>query len=428
VTSQVEQFLRFITASPSPYHAIQQARQLLNHRGFQELQEADIWPCVAGGAYYVVRDGKSIIAWRQGMTSPVEAGFRIAAAHSDSPALKLRPNTGSHDRAGRWLKPDVYGSALVHTWLDRDLRPTGVVLHRADDGSIVRTLVDLDDLILRAVSLAPHLKADKKSTQLAIDVEKDLLLLFAAEGDPQAVLRERLAAAARIKADAIIGHDLFLADVHPAATTGAKNELISAPRLDNLFSSWCALVELADLPSEGETTRVAAIFDAEEIGSTTWAGARSTLLGAVLDRIVARTSDGDPEAIHRSRARSILASLDMAHAEHPAYAGTIDPDHVPLINGGIAMKGGSRGNYAIAPHAAAAFEDACRAAGVPLQRFMYRCDHGGGSSVGPLLTSLFGIAGFDLGAPLLAMHSIREVAGTLDLDHCRRAVSIFYRS
>ncbi len=400
---------------------------MLRKGGFREVDETEGWNCEAGGSYFCIRDGKSIVAWRQGMGSPVEAGFRIVAAHSDSPALKLRANQGDHGRDANWLKPDLYGSLLLHTWLDRDIRPVGAVFHSPRAGVVERTLVDLDDLVVRACSLAPHLRKDKTSPALTIDKEDDMLVLYSVDGRLEEDLHARLAKAAGVEQDSVAGFDIFFAAVEPAAIIGAEKELISGPRLDNLFSSYCALKALIDLPAQGSATRVAAIFDAEEIGSQTWTGARSTLLSSIIDRLVGKHNDSDPEASHRARSRSILASLDMAHAEHPAFGATIDPDHVPKLNGGVAMKGGSRGNYAIAPHAVARFTDACRRNDIPLQSFMYRCDHGGGSSVGPIASSALGIPGFDLGAPVISMHSIREVGGVQDIDYCERTLGVFYQ-
>jgi aspartyl aminopeptidase len=91
VSHPAESFLRFIDRSPSPYHAIAEAAAMLTAAGFVPLTESESWSLAPGGAYFVVRGGKSLIAWRQGAAPPAEAGFRLVAAHSDSPVLKLRP-------------------------------------------------------------------------------------------------------------------------------------------------------------------------------------------------------------------------------------------------------------------------------------------------------------------------------------------------
>jgi aspartyl aminopeptidase len=105
----------------------------------------------------------------------------------------------------------------------------------------------------------------------------------------------------------------------------------------------------------------------------------------------------------------------MAHARHPGFATASDPHSVPVLNKGLALKSGAQGNYAIDRASEAWFTAACEEAGVPLQGFMYRVGHRGGSSVGPLVSGAMGLRGVDVGAPMLAMHSIRELAGARDV-------------
>ena len=421
------ELINFIDSSPSPYHAVEQCKKMLLRGGFSELDERSAWHCTPGGAYFVVRDGKSLVAWRQGMQAPVDAGFRIVAAHSDSPCLKVRPSPKLMTGDANWLKPDLYGSLLLHTWLDRDVRPTGAVFYRTASKSVETKLVDLDEMVFRACSLAPHLRKDKLNPAFQIDRERDMIMLHSTGSQDSGAFVSALASAAGVEADALVGYDLFFADIQSSRVIGARQEFLSAPRLDNLFSTWAALSTIVALPSQSTRTAVVAIFDAEEIGSQTWAGARSTLLDSVLTRTTESYGDKGAEMSFRARANSVLASLDMAHADHPAHGETIDPDHVPAMNEGIAIKGGSRGNYAIAPLATSRFVEACERENVPLQKFMYRCDHGGGSSVGPISSSALGIAGFDLGAPLVSMHSIREVAGVRDISLCQAALNTFYQ-
>jgi aspartyl aminopeptidase len=414
-------FLAYIDASPSPYHAIAEAASLLTAAGFTPLAEADRWALQPGGAYYVVRGGKSLIAWRQGTATAAEAGFRFVAAHSDSPVLKLRPRPDLDAKGVRLLAAEVYGGPLLNTWFDRELKLAGAVW--CGGAAIVRHLVDLK-LPVRLVSLAIHLKADKGSDSFALDREKDLAV-FVGQGDKPGfdLVRAAIAEAAGGDPGPILSIDLSLGDAAPAVRLGAEGELISAPRLDNLFSAYTALTALIE-STAAEPTLGAIVYDAEEIGSQTYTGARSNFVESVVDRIVG----GGSEEVLRAKARSLLVSADMAHAEHPSFTTATDPLTVPRLNGGLAVKTGVQGNYAIGPAAEAWFFKVCEEAGVPLQRFRYRCDHGRGSSIGPMATAGLGIAGIDVGAPMLAMHSIRELAGTKDLDASIRAFAAFYAS
>ena len=50
-----------------------------------------------------------------------ERGFRILAAHTDSPCLKLKPNAPAPMANYSQWGVEVYGGVLFNSWLDRDL-------------------------------------------------------------------------------------------------------------------------------------------------------------------------------------------------------------------------------------------------------------------------------------------------------------------
>jgi aspartyl aminopeptidase len=422
MTAAADRFLAFLNKAPSPYHAVVEAAALLLAAGFVEVDEAGRWQLEPGKGYFVIRGGKTIVAWRQGTGVAAEQGLRIVVAHTDSPTLKLRPRPDRTVRSQRYLTTEIYGGPLLYSWLDRDLKLSGALY--CGESAITRVLVSLDHLPVRAVSLAIHLRQDKASDSYSFDREKDFALVI---GDGEATGLELIAEAARTELGRdpgpLLSLDLEVTDADPARRIGAGGTLISAPRLDNLFSCYTALVALLAQPVATPWTQMVALYDSEEIGSQTYTGARSNTVDAIIHRLVAATSEDD---IWRAKARSVVISADMAHGEHPAFLSATDPDHVPELNNGLALKSGSMGNYAIAPAAEAWFSLLCQKAGIPLQRFRYRCDHGRGSSIGPIMTTNLGITGIDVGAPMLAMHSARELAGTADVDYTIAAFAAFF--
>lgn len=418
--------LRFIAASPSPYHVIRASLELLEAAGFERLEEADRWSLTPGKAYYCVRGGKTILAWRQGRGAPAEAGFRLLGAHSDSPVLKLRPNPAKSSKDAALLTTEIYGSPLLHTWLDRDLMLAGRAYYR--DSSATTAFADfmLPELFVRAISLAPHLKQKDRIDGVKINLQTDLYLtLGGAEADSVETLNSRVAEKIGIEAGDLLSLDLSLADTVPPRLIGAGEDFISAPRIDNLFSAFCVLQSLVEADGAGDASRIAVIYDAEEIGSQTWTGARSNVLEGLLVRLN-KSAGGDEEDLLRAKARSLFLSADMAHGEHPSFPDATDPDHVPRLNGGLAIKASGKGNYAIGHPGVAYFEAVCADAGVNLQTFAYRGDHGGGSSVGPFVSTQLGLCGVDVGAGMLAMHSIREMAGARDVAACIAAYKAFF--
>lgn len=416
-------FLNFLNKSSSPYHAVAEAVAALVAAGFTELGEADRWQLEPGKAYFVVRGGKAIVAWRQGAGAAAEEGVRIIVAHTDSPVLKVRPRPDMQARSLRYLTTEIYGGPLLYTWLDRDLKLAGAVY--CGDKKVERVLLDFDRLPVRAISLAIHLRQDKGSDTYTFDREKDFAVVVGdGEKDGQTLIHE--AAAEQLGRDPgpILSFDLELTTREPARCIGDGQGLISAQRLDNLFSCYTALSALLESKAAPWTTAVA-LYDSEEIGSRTFTGAQSNTMDGILHRIVAAGGTAE-EDIWRAKARSVVVSADMAHGEHPAFVSATDPVHVPELNKGLALKSGAMGNYAIAPDAEAWFSLICQSAGVPLQRFRYRCDHGRGSSIGPIMTTVLGITGIDVGSPMLAMHSARELAGAADLGYATRAFAAYF--
>ena len=415
-----DDFLAFLHQAPSPYHAVAEAAARLGAAGFSHLEEAGAWQLEPGKGYFVIRGGKTIVAWRQGAGVAAEQGLRIIVAHTDSPTLKLRPRPDMTARAMRYLTTEIYGGPLLYTWLDRDLTLSGALYCGETD--ITRVLVCLDHLPVRAVSLAIHLRQDKGSDSYSFDREKDFALVIG-EGEKSGLDLIADAAKAQLGRDPgpILSLDLEVTDATPARRIGNGGALISAPRLDNLCSCYTALTALLAQPVTTAWTQMVALYDSEEIGSQTYTGARSNTVDGIIHRLV-----GAEEDVWRAKARSVVVSADMAHGEHPAFAAATDPQHVPELNKGLALKSGSMGNYAIGPGIEAWFSLICKKAGVPLQRFRYRCDHGRGSSIGPIMTTNLGITGIDVGAPMLAMHSARELSGAGDIDHAVAAFAAFF--
>ncbi|MFB6259670.1 MAG: M18 family aminopeptidase, partial [Thiohalorhabdaceae bacterium] len=87
-----QDLLAYIDASPSPWHAVANAAAQLEGRGYRRLAEDEPWQLEPGGAYYVVRDDSSLIAFRIGKGALTRGGFRIVGAHTDSPGFRVKPN------------------------------------------------------------------------------------------------------------------------------------------------------------------------------------------------------------------------------------------------------------------------------------------------------------------------------------------------
>jgi aspartyl aminopeptidase len=417
--------LAFIDASPSPFHACATAAARLDAAGFTELREGDAWPAGTGHRY--VRRGGSLVAWATADGHGPSTPFRIIGAHTDSPNLRVKPHPDAGQAGYRQVAVEVYGGALLNSWLDRDLGLSGRVVVRGAGAPEAR-LLRIDRPLLRVPQLAIHLDGDIREKGLRLNPQQHLSPIWGL-GDPEpGGFTTLVADAVGAARDDVLAWDLMAHDLTPSTLAGADDELISAPRLDNLCSSWAGLEALLAVSGRGGARDVAipvlVLFDHEEIGSTSDRGAASSLLPTLLERISTGLG-GTREDLFRGLASSVCASADMAHATHPNYADRHEPGHRIALNGGPVLKVNSNLRYATDGASGAAFVLACEQAGVPYQRYAHRSDLPCGSTIGPITAAELGIPTFDLGAPQLAMHSARELCGAADPAHYAAALGAF---
>lgn len=423
--SEAQGLVEFIDASPSPFHAVETAARLLRDAGFEQLDEAAIWPR-GPGRRFVVRGG-SLVAWVQDDSHRAADGFRIIGAHTDSPNLRVKPNPDTGAAGYRQVGVEVYGGALLNSWLDRDLGLSGRVSLRTDAGARVQ-LVRVDRPLLRVPQLAIHLDRGVNDSGLKLNPQQHLVPIWGVGSTAEGSFKRFLAAELDVDPDDILAWELMAHDLTPSTLLGVDEELLSAPRIDNLASCYAATRALEELLSRSGSgpVPVVCLFDHEEIGSQSAQGADSTMLPAVLERICLGAGC-DREGFLRSLARSLCASVDGAHATHPNYTDRHEPQHQIRINGGPVLKVNSNVRYATDAIGAGAFTLACEQAGVPLQRFVTRTDLPCGSTIGPVTAARLGVPTVDVGMPQLAMHSARELCGSADPAMLVRALTAFLR-
>ncbi|MDT5257774.1 MAG: aspartyl aminopeptidase [Mycobacterium sp.] len=404
----------FIDASPSPLHVCATVAARLVDAGYAELGETDRWPDEPG-RYFTVRAG-SLVAWN---SDGPDGPFRIVGAHTDSPNLRVKQHPDRLVAGWRVVALEPYGGAWLNSWLDRDLGISGRLSVR-DGAGISHRLVRIDDPILRVPQLAIHLAEDRSSVTL--DPQRHVNAVWGVAGQRGSFV-DYVAERAGVAARDVLAADLMTHDLTPSTVIGADADLLSAPRLDNQASCYAGLEALLAAEPRGFLP-VLVLFDHEEVGSSSDHGAQSNLLGTVLERIVL-AAGRDREDFLRRLPASLLASADMAHATHPNYPERHEPSHPIGVNAGPVLKVHPNLRYATDGRTAAAFELACRQAGVALQRYEHRADLPCGSTIGPLASARTGIPTVDVGAAQLAMHSARELMGAHDVAGYSVALQAF---
>lgn len=464
----------FINASPSPFHAVAECERRLAAAGFERRSERDAaWEVKPGGKYYVTRNQSAIVAFAVGGKYKPGNGFSIAAAHSDSPCLRVKPVSTLSKAGYLSIGVETYGGGIWATWFDRDLSVAGrVIVARPDGSGHDSKLVRIDRPICRVPTLAIHLdrtvnEAWKVNTEshlppvLATAVKAKLeepapsdaaaAAAAAAPGTGGAGTRHHsglvrlLAEELGCAPEAVKDFELCLYDTQAAAIGGLYKEFVYSPRLDNLCMTYCVTQGLIDSlsPSAGAggassgggagkeastsapavplaedpNVRIIASFDHEEVGSASVPGAGSNMLEDVITRLTA-----SPALVPAAIRKSFLVSADMAHAVHPNYSGLHEENHRPAMHGGVVIKNNANQRYATSAVTAFLFRQLALGAGVPLQNFCVRQDMGCGSTIGPIVATRLGLRTVDCGVPQLSMHSVREMCGTEDVAH---AVTFF---
>lgn len=403
-----KELIQFIEKSPTCFQAVATMKEILEQEGYSELKERDKWNLEKGGHYFVTRNDSALIAF----AIPQEGlkGFRIMASHSDSPSFKIKDNPEMAVE-NKYVKLNVerYGGMLCAPWFDRPLSVAGRVVVKEND-TFVTKLVDVDRDLLMIPNLAIHMSR-QANEGYQYSAQKDMLPLYG-EIAAKDTFMETIAQAAGVKAEDILGHDLFLYNRQKGCIWGAQEEFLSIGRLDDLQ---CAFASLKGFLG-GEKKEYAAlhcVLDNEEVGSSTKQGAASTFLYDVLVRMVCGLGM-DYEDYLRALADSFMISADNGHALHPNYTEKADPVNRPVLNQGIVIKYSGNQKYCTDAVSAAMFKDLCSQAEVPYQTFTNNSDIPGGSTLGNISNTKVALNSVDIGLPQLAMHSPYETVGVKD--------------
>ncbi|CEP60669.1 aspartyl aminopeptidase LALA0_S01e16270g [Lachancea lanzarotensis] len=459
------EFVKFLNASPTPFHAVQNIKDHLSEHGFEQLKEENPWEnsLQTGKGYFVTRNDSAIIAFYVGSQYVGGNPFAIVGAHTDSPVLKIKPISKKTNEKYDLVGVECYGGGIWHSWFDADLSIAGRVVYREDTANgyqLISKLVDLKKPLLKIPTLAIHLDRDVNQ-KFEFDRENQLLPLAGLQakqagkdGDEdqhscsqaqedsffsiKSVLQRHhrdlvdlVAKDLQIQSEQIEDFELTLYDHKPSCLGGLHDEFVFSGRLDNLtscFTGMHALTEAEDDDDSNDASssaiRMLACFDHEEIGSSSAQGADSNFLPSVMERLATPTLgsgahdafSGERDLLKIATRKSFFLSSDVAHAVHPNYASKYEVNHKPMIGGGPVIKINANQRYMTNTPGLVLVKALADLAKVPLQLFVVSNTSPCGSTIGPIIASKTGIQTLDLGNPILSMHSIRETGGSDDLE------------
>ncbi|KAJ7591171.1 peptidase M18 [Mycena floridula] len=435
-------FLSFVNASPTAYHAVANASARLEKVGFRKLRERDNWESElkAGGKYFFTRNQVALIAFTLPKHWQAGTGMSVVATHVDSPNLRVRPISKKINAGYLQVGVETYGGGIWHSWLDRDLSLAGRVIVADGSGSFSSRLVKIERPVLRIPTLAIHLDRNVNES-LKFNQETEFVPILglvqsklnsadqgtiparasSVQENHHSSLLSLLSGELSVAPEEIHDLELALYDTQPSVLGGIENEFVFSPRLDNLYSSFCALEAMAEssATSDGNVNCIC-LFNHEEIGSVSSSGAESNLLPMLLNRL-----SPTAQSLAESISRSFLISADMGHGVHPNYTSKHEENHKPVLNGGVVIKTNAKQRYTSDAISSFLLKQMIEKKGGKVQEFEARNDMACGSTVGPHISTI-GLRSVDVGCAMLSMHSVRETAGTHDLERYIALFSTFF--
>ncbi len=411
----------FLKRASTPWHTIALLQEKLKKKGFRALSETQPWSLEAGCAYYCNKDDSALIAFRCPEDMAKEPRGLWIASHVDSPGLRPKPKPIIEKEGFQLLDVEVYGSPLLHSWIDRDLKLGGRLIFRKKGKAEIHSRLWTAPYKLCIPQLAIHLNREVNKEGFKLNAQNHIFPLLASKGGTGDFWNSLYAG---LKEDEeLLDFDLTLFDSTEPSFLGMTGEFLQASRLDDLAMVHASLKALAEenvKPHKNQITGCM-FFNHEEVGSGTINGADSFLFQGFLERLYTALGKSRIEMM-AILGRSFLISADMAHALHPQYPEKHDKLHKPLLNGGPVIKWNENARYTTTGKTAAQFRLWAADAGVRVQDFSSRNDLSCGSTIGPVTSCRLGMPALDVGNPMLSMHSLREMAGVL--DH-RRMIQIF---
>lgn len=417
---RTKRFMDFIDHTPNSFCCIKNLKQILESYGFTELYENEDWDNLkSDGKYFVIRNDSSLITFK--MTSHnIKTGFNITAAHTDSPSFSIKPSPERYENGYLKLNIEGYGGMINYSWLDRPLSIAGRVI-TLNNQSYNKHIVNIDRDLLVIPSQAIHINREVNE-KCSLNPSVDMLPIFSLDKDY--TINDIVADFLKTKGEIfekICDYDMFLYNRDKAKIVGVKDELLLAPRLDDLASLYPAIYSFLN-SQNSNSINVFCAFNNEEIGSMTAQGADSTFLLDVLTKVSVSAQIDLLSALRNS----FVVSADNAHAIHPNYPSKSDPTNKVYLNKGVVIK--HHPNYTTDALTSSMFKGLCDEASVPYQDFACRSDMKCGATLGGINQRHLGVDSVDIGIPQLAMHSANELIGTKDVLFMYKALVEFYNT
>ncbi|MCI8483905.1 MAG: M18 family aminopeptidase [Lachnospiraceae bacterium] len=424
----VQELFHLLENGTSAVMVVKEAEEQLKEAGFEEMKFYQAWGLTEGGKYYMKHHDTTLFAFTIGEKRSYRESIRIGAAHTDFPCLRIKPNPDIVTEGYAQINVEVYGGAILNTWLDRPLSISGRVALQSEDVLHPKMRqIDLCRPLMAIPNLAIHMNREVNKG-IELNKQTDMLpILGLLEGELEKdhMLLHFLAKELQVEPEDILDFELWVYCTEKPQYFGLQEEFILSPRLDNLTSVQALLTGLINSSCK-EGLNLIALFDHEEIGSRTKQGAGSLLLLNLIEKIgesLGKTSAQIRENLYQA----LFLSVDVAHGLHPNQSKKMDLTNKPVLGKGLCIKEASAQSYATDCEAVAIVEQICRKEKIPYQKFVNRSDLPGGGTLGAIASAILPVRTVDIGVPLLAMHSAVETMGAADMKSLTDLITAYFQ-
>ena len=434
IFAYADEYKKFLDAAKTEREATTLAVSMAERAGYTPYTFGD--DLKPGDRRYFVNKGKGIYLFRIGTAPLSEVGFRILAAHIDSPRIDLKQNPLYEDSGMSFFKTHYYGGIKKYQWTALPLALHGVIV-RADGETVTVSIgEDAGDPVFYINDLLPHLGQEQAQQPLGKAISGESLNLLVG-GIPVADGKEGEAIKLNVlrllnekygvKEEDFLSAELSAVPAERARDVGFDRAFISAYGHDDRCCAYPALTALFGTEDTDKTIFVI-LADKEEIGSNGNTGMRCRLFSDLLDSISLALGENPAAVRHASH----CLSADVNAAFDPNFPEVYERKNSALISCGPAMSKftGSRGKSG-SNDASAEYVGFVRRlfaeAGVTWQAAeLGKVDIGGGGTVAMFIAEQ-NIDTVDLGVPVISMHAPYEVISKADLYALHQAFSAFCR-
>ncbi|NMA06243.1 MAG: aminopeptidase [Ruminococcaceae bacterium] len=430
--SYCDDYMAFLDLAKTEREFVKETVKLLESNGFSRYDNSEK---IGKGVYYNNR-GKSIIAVVKG-SRPLSDGFRMIAAHIDSPRLDLKPNPMYESDSLGYFKTHYYGGIKKYQWAAIPLAMHGTII--THDGNSVDIVIGEDDQdeVFCVTDLLPHLSGKAQDSRTAREVIKGEELNILIGSVP--VDDEKIKEPIKLNLMSILNEkygmiekDFVSAEIEfvPAFKSkyiGFDKSLIGAYAQDDRVCAYAALKAFLNTEMPEYWTMLV-LADKEETGSDGNTGLASSMIFEFV------TSISEKENVDRRIVfmNSDCISSDVAAGYDPTFSSVSDPQNSSYLGRGISVERytGAAGKVYTSEASAEYVWRIVKMlddAGIVWQSGeLGKVDEGGGGTVAKFIARL-GADVIDMGVPVLSMHSPFEVTSCLDVYELYKAFRAFYK-